>query len=144
MNTFKFTPEQGFRDASAFPNPASETETRNQFQIPLDQLRDYINTVTNLKGSDVIRLRVKNDNTLEFSHDGTTWSAIVTPPAVTATKLATARQIALSGDATGNAMFDGSANISISTTVRNRIHIGTTEPDNSLGENGDIFIKVGS
>lgn len=35
----------------------------------------------------------------------------------TATKLATARNIALSGDATGSASFDGSANATISTTL---------------------------
>lgn len=35
----------------------------------------------------------------------------------TATKLATARNIALSGDATGTASFDGSANATISTTL---------------------------
>ena len=37
--------------------------------------------------------------------------------AVSATKLATARTISLTGDVTGSASFDGTANISISTTV---------------------------
>lgn len=37
----------------------------------------------------------------------------------TATKLATARNIALSGDATGTASFDGSANATIATTLAN-------------------------
>jgi hypothetical protein len=36
----------------------------------------------------------------------------------TATKLATARNIALSGDLTGNANFDGSSNISINASLK--------------------------
>ena len=43
----------------------------------------------------------------------------VTGNADTATKLATARDIALSSDVTGTASFDGSANISITTTLAN-------------------------
>jgi len=42
--------------------------------------------------------------------------------AATTTKLATARNIALSGDVTGNANFDGSGNITISTAVANDSH----------------------
>jgi hypothetical protein len=41
----------------------------------------------------------------------------VTGNAATATALATARNIALSGDATGSASFDGTANASIATTL---------------------------
>lgn len=40
----------------------------------------------------------------------------------TATKLKTPRNIALAGDVTGNANFDGSANISITSTVGNDSH----------------------
>lgn len=43
MNKFKFVPQDGFRDASAFPNPTSEAETRSQMQSIPDQLKDYIN-----------------------------------------------------------------------------------------------------
>jgi phage-related tail fiber protein len=42
--------------------------------------------------------------------------------AATATKLATARTIALLGDATGSATFDGSANASITVTVQDDSH----------------------
>ena len=45
--------------------------------------------------------------------------ADITGNAATATKLANARSIALSGDATGSASFDGSADISISATLAN-------------------------
>jgi hypothetical protein len=41
---------------------------------------------------------------------------------LSATKLTTTRSIALSGDVTGSADFDGSANISITTTVANDSH----------------------
>jgi|GEM_PF-3547899 len=42
--------------------------------------------------------------------------------AVSATKLATARTITISGDVDGSASFDGSANITITTTVDNDSH----------------------
>lgn len=47
----------------------------------------------------------------------TATSATSATSATTATKLATARTISLTGGVTGSASFDGSANISISTTV---------------------------
>ena len=50
----------------------------------------------------------------------------------TATKLKTARNIALSGDVTGNANFDGSANISITTTVGNDSHTHSDSTITSL------------
>ena len=61
----------------------------------------------------------------------------------TATKLKTARNIGLSGAVTGNANFDGSANITINTKIGNipTIYSGTDNPANSLGKNGDIYIK---
>jgi len=46
--------------------------------------------------------------------------------AVSATKLKTARQIALSGGATGSASFDGSANITITVVVTNDSHTHDT------------------
>lgn len=46
MQQFKFTPEDGLRDASVFPSrPADEAAARGQFQTLYDQLRDYINTL---------------------------------------------------------------------------------------------------
>ena len=58
MENFKFTPENGFRDGTTYPNPTSEANTRDMFQRPLDQLRDYINflvnTLTSKNGLNVI------------------------------------------------------------------------------------------
>lgn len=44
MNNFNYNPVNGFRDASAYRNPQSEQETRDMFQTPLDQVKDFINT----------------------------------------------------------------------------------------------------
>lgn len=56
-------------------------------------------------------------------HDGSTVGGIplakASDPAATAAKLATARTIATTGDVTGTASFDGSANVSIATTLAN-------------------------
>lgn len=50
------------------------------------------------------------------------WSKVNAANADTATKLATARAISLTGNATGSANFDGSGNVSISTTVNESKH----------------------
>jgi phage-related tail fiber protein len=56
-------------------------------------------------------------------YNGSSWVALSSSYAIDitgkASQLATARSIALSGDATGSANFDGSAGISISTTLAN-------------------------
>lgn len=49
-----------------------------------------------------------------------------TANAVSASKLATARSIALAGDVTGSATFDGSSNVSITATVANDSHTHDT------------------
>lgn len=46
--------------------------------------------------------------------------------AVSASKLATSRTISLTGDVTGSASFDGSANISMPSTVANNSHTHTS------------------
>ncbi len=43
MDSFAFTPANGFNDASTFTDPASEAETRSQLFSPHEQTRDYIN-----------------------------------------------------------------------------------------------------
>lgn len=43
MDKFEFTPKKGFEDASAYPDPISESETREQLMRPSKQLADYIN-----------------------------------------------------------------------------------------------------
>lgn len=43
MDKFEFTPKKGFEDASAYPDPISESETRKQLMRPSKQLAEYIN-----------------------------------------------------------------------------------------------------
>ena len=47
LNEFNFDPETGFKDASAFPDPSNETETRNQLMILHEQTRNFINSLIN-------------------------------------------------------------------------------------------------
>lgn len=61
------------------------------------------------------------------SLSGTYASASIGGNAATATKLATARTITLSSDATGSASFDGSGNITIAVTVVDNSHNHTSE-----------------
>ncbi len=66
--------------------------------------------------------------------------------AATATKLATARAIALSGDVVGTANFDGTAGISISTTIQaNSVALGTDTTGNyvaTIADAGNSKITV--
>jgi len=66
--------------------------------------------------------------------------------AATATKLATARAIALSGDVVGTANFDGTAGITISTTIQaNSIALGTDTTGNyvaTIADAGNSKITV--
>ena len=55
-----------------------------------------------------------------------TFSGTLSGNASTASKLATARTITLTGDASGSASFDGSANISIPVTIANDSHTHAT------------------
>ena len=60
------------------------------------------------------------------SAGGAATSALTcTGNSATATKLATARTIALTGDTTGSGSFDGSGNLSISTTTRMTAFVGS-------------------
>ena len=60
----------------------------------------------------------------------------ITGNATTATKLATTRNIALSGDVTGNVNFDGTGNVNIATTIApNSILLGTDTTGNYVAGN---------
>lgn len=74
------------------------------------------NTLTNFQ-------RWNSNNARWEKYNGSSWVALATSYAIDisgkAAQLSTARAIALTGDATGTANFDGSAGISISTTLAN-------------------------
>lgn len=57
----------------------------------------------------------------------TAWSKVNAANADTATKLATPRAISLTGNASGSANFDGSGNVSISTTVNESKHAAAAD-----------------
>ena len=56
----------------------------------------------------------------------------------TSTKLATARNISLTGDATGTVSFDGSANASIATTVSNATAAGKLSANRTISLTGAV------
>ena len=74
MDKFEFTPKKGFEDASAYPDPISESETREQLMRPSKQLAEYINnnvltSITALAGATGSAEAIKQiaDNILEKS-----------------------------------------------------------------------------
>ena len=81
----------------------------------------------------------ENEVTVSFNSGNNTYTislpatinADTTGNAATATKLATARTIELTGDVTGSASFDGSANASITATIAaNSVALGTDTTGN--------------
>lgn len=62
-----------------------------------------------------------------------TWGINISGNAATASKLATARAIRLTGNASGSANFDGSGNVSINTTVNKSKHAAAANALNSMG-----------
>ncbi|MFW1689422.1 phage tail protein [Acinetobacter ursingii] len=75
-------------------------------------------------------IKSKNGNTIFVVDDSSTlYATQFTGNATTATKLQTARNIALSGAVSGSANFDGSGNITISTTANNAIGVGQSWSD---------------
>lgn len=71
-----------------------------------------------------------------------TWSIGVTGNAGTATQLATARTISLSGDVTGSVSFDGSANVNIVATVADDSHNHSISTVNGLQSTLDSIAKT--
>lgn len=59
MAEFQFTPIDGFKNATSFPNPSTEAEARAQLQSLLDQLRDAYNVLNSItdgaSGADNVR-----------------------------------------------------------------------------------------
>lgn len=79
----------------------------------------YTSTGTGTDGT-MTRTAITNALNGKLSTSGT---------AAAATKLATARTISLGGDVTGSASFNGTANITINATVKDKWQLVDTEPD---------------
>lgn len=73
MEEFKYTPQDIFKNTTAYPNPANATQTREQFSRPLEQIRDYLNRIITKQGNDVVILRVGANKELQYSLDGSNW-----------------------------------------------------------------------
>lgn len=102
---------------------------------------DWTNWVGSLYTTDATSTNSANklvirDNSGNFSAG--TITASLNGNASTATKLATARTISLSGDASGSVNFDGSGNVTLDTTVREVCFVGSDV------ESSDGWYKVAS
>lgn len=83
---------------------------------------------------------------------GTTLDIDISGNAATATKLATARTISLTGDVTGSGTFDGSGNLSITATVVDNSHShdylplagGTMTGEIKIGQGDGYGIQLGT
>lgn len=102
------------------------------------------NTLTNA-GVNTIKNTTASGNIVDFQSGTTptTKSSIdnagnFTGKAASADKLQTARNIALTGDVTGNANFDGSANVSISATLSNSGVTAGTYPKVTVDVKGRV------
>lgn len=144
MNDFTFNPVNGLLDTTVYPSePASETIARQQFMDLFNQIKNYINSTTNISGNAGTATKLQTPRTFTLagdasgsaSFDGSANPTItvtvaddshahtnISGNAGTATKLATVRTISLTGDASGTANFDGSANASITVVIADDSH----------------------
>ncbi|HAE24041.1 MAG TPA: hypothetical protein DCG33_01765 [Prevotellaceae bacterium] len=77
MDNFVFNPVHGFKDATAYPNPNSETETREQLFSLHEQTRDFINAnlVDAVTSDTVVKIKA-NETGFSYSTDGTNYTVI--------------------------------------------------------------------
>jgi hypothetical protein len=100
----------------------ADTTLTNNLATEASTRASAITTLTNNLASEV-STRASAVTTLQTNIDG---KLGLTATAAAATKLATARTIALTGDVTGSVSFDGTGNASISTTVVNASSASTS------------------
>ena len=94
------------------------------------ELPSYMETLLDDKDAATARATLEAPSTTGANASGS-WNI----NAATATKLATARTIALSGDATGSATFDGSGNATIATTLARTVGLTGLCPDGAAAHN---------
>ena len=110
------------------PPDTNTTYTLSSFGITataaeLNKLDGVTTTATELNYVDGVTSNIQTQLNGKLSTSGT---------AAAATKLATARTISLSGDATGSASFNGTANATINATVIHHGSIEITTPNQNL------------
>ena len=110
-------------------------EGRIYYNTASDVLKFYDGTVWQSVGEQISIEGTTDEVTVSFN-SGTNTYTISLPSSIntnssTATKLATARNIALSGDVTGTVSFDGSADATITATIAaNSVELGTDTTGN--------------
>jgi len=80
-------------------------------------------TIKNMDGTNLEAGQIAGPNhylDLVYNNSNNTW-VLMNPKPVKVNRLSTSRNIALTGNVTGNADFDGSANISIATALSNEV-----------------------
>lgn len=136
-----------FQDMRTFLNFDSIfEEIRQEYEQILQELEDELASVVD--GSDyllksaggTVEGEIVANGGIEGNVSGSSGSC--TGNAATATRLQTARKIALSGDVTGSASFDGSANITITTNLANIERYHTSIVDGKITIDYD-FLKNG-
>lgn len=110
----------------------SITGKANSYTAPattLEAAKNHMDTTASIHGSTNVNTAnriVQRDASGNFAAG--TISGSLAGNSATATKLATARTITLTGDVTGSGSFDGSSNLSISTTNTAAMPVGFTFP----------------
>ena len=95
---------------------AATTAVQNSINYP-------VTSVNNLTGAvSLDYTNVGAPSTSGANATGANWNISILGNSATATSLATARNIALTGDVTGNVNFNGTSNVSITTTVADDSH----------------------
>lgn len=121
----------------ASDNGFNDSNAKNRiYRRPASAIWGYINskTISNADKLDNVHLNgiftaLSNTNNGVSMTIGTVAKSLANMQVYSATKLVTARNIALNGDFTGNANFDGSANITINGHINAAIiSLGPTDP----------------
>ena len=114
-------------------------DTDNKIQNTIDDLVDFVNSEGNHSESGLTYDLVTTNTTQVISGAKTFSGGLIgslpgdiSGNATTATKLATPRNISLTGDVTGSASFDGSSSVSISATITNESHTHSTSEISGL------------
>jgi uncharacterized RmlC-like cupin family protein len=127
-------------------------EGRVYYNTASDELRFYDGDAWQVVGDKIEIQGTTNEVTVAFSAETNTYTislpATITADlngnASTATKLATARTIALGGDLSGSASFDGSENVTITASVQpDSVALGTDTTGNYVATiDGDSGVSV--
>jgi hypothetical protein len=127
-------------------------EGRVYYNTALDELRFYDGEGWQVVGDKIEIQGTTNEVTVTFSAETNTYTislpATITADlngnASTASKLATARTIALGGDLSGSASFDGSENVTITASVQpDSVALGTDTTGNYVATiDGDSGVSV--